>query len=112
MELIYDILYNIFNNYSKFEDLLCIILLNKAFFLSFIKKYNNNLEYTKRLNANKFPLFIVNLFSNNVLLMRDINKLEFKDSFIDVMGCIKHIYIENMSENIIIMQKYLDGIFH
>ena len=96
----YDVLYYIFDNKTKFDDLEPIIYLNKYFFLSFISKYNHDLQYTKLLNANKLPLFIANLFSNNVVAMRDVNELEFKDSFIDVMGSIKNIFAEDMSKNI------------
>lgn len=95
-----DVLYYIFDNKSRFDDLESIIYLNKYFFLSFINKYNNDLQYTKLLNTNKLPLFIANLFRNNVVAMRDINELDFKDSFIDVMGSIKNIFAEDMSENI------------
>lgn len=95
-----DVLYYIFDNKSKFDDLEPIIYLNKYFFLSFINKYNDDLQYTKLLNANKLPLFIAKLFRNNVVSMRDINELDFKDSFIDVMGSIKNIFVQDISENI------------
>ena len=96
-----DVLYYIFENNHKFDDLESIIYLNKYFFLTFIKKYKEDLRLTKLLIINKFALFISNLFRNNFVKMRDLNELYFNDSFIDIMGSIKNIYIENMNDNIL-----------
>lgn len=99
MYLDFDSLYYIFDKLNTFDELFNIIILNKDFFLVFIKKFNNDLSLCKKSNIDRFPIFIQNLFNNQVL-MRDLNELDFKETFLDELGWMRNINIEEMMDNI------------
>ena len=58
----YDILYYIFDIYIKFDDIEPILFINKYFFKNFIKKYNDDLLYTRQVISSKLSIFLINLF--------------------------------------------------
>lgn len=96
----YDILYYIFDNYINFDDIEPILFINKYFFENFIKKYNDDLLYTRQLISSKLSIFLINLFSNNILKMKELNELIFSDRFIDITGCIKNIELNDINDSI------------
>lgn len=111
MNLNYDILYYIFDNYNKFDNIWPILFLNKYFFQNFIKKYSKDLLYTKQVISSKLSIFLINLFSNNILKMRELNEITFLDRFIDVMGSLKNIQINDIKDPIMYGYDYYGNSF-